>query len=141
MPAGMSAIRKALVARMNNLANLPDFTAYPQVPDSVVAPAGFIEPDRPFVDYQKVFQSGQIEWKFELTLLVNRYDEESSQELLDSYLDPLGPFVTALQNMDAEDELAELVSYVTVTGGTRYGAYTIGGTTYLGAQLLLCVSG
>lgn len=136
MPSGMSAIRHALVERIGTL---PDFTGYPFIPDSINAPAGFVEPDRPFVDYQQTFQSGQIQWKFLLTVMVNRLDEPSAQDELDDYLDPMGPFVTTLQSMDYEDTLSELVSYVNVMAATRYGAYTIGGTTYLGAQLLITV--
>lgn len=138
MPAGMTAIRNALVERIGQL---PDFTAYPFIPDTVNAPGAFVEPDRPFVDYIQVFQTGELEWKFMVTVLVNRLDEPSAQDELDSYLDPLGPFVTKLQSMDEEDTLRDLVSYVNVTAATRYGAYTIGGTTYLGAQMLVCVRG
>lgn len=138
MSAGMSEIREALAAR---LGTYPDFTAYEYVPDGIYAPAAFIEPDRPFVDYQKAFQTGQICWTFLVTVLVNRMDEPSAQKELDKYLDPMGGFVSLLQSTEEEDALSELVSFVNVLKGNRYGAYSIGGTTYLGAQLLVEVMG
>ena len=137
MAAGMSDIRKALADRLNTFG---DFQAYEYIPDAVNAPGGFIEPDRPFVNYQHVFQSGQVKWNFVLTILVNRSEERDAQKELDEYLDPEGAFVTLLQSDEDGDELDDICSYVTVTAGTRYGAYAMGGTTYLGAQLEFVVS-
>lgn len=132
MTTGMTEIREALVAR---LGVIPDFDARPYIPDSINVPGCFVEPDRPFVDYAIVFQTGQLKWNFQLTVLASRLDEPSAQNALDDLMHPFGPLVGALQSMEIEDDLSELISYVNVLQATRYGAYEIGGTTYLGAQL------
>lgn len=137
MAAGMSAIRKALMAR---LGTIPDVTPYYFIPDAINAPAMFLEPDKPFADYQKAFQQGQIEWRYLLTILVNRLDEESAQLALDGYLDPSGPVISTLLAPNVGDTLSSISGYVDVLGGERYGAFQVGATTYLGAQLLVVVS-
>lgn len=136
MAAGMGAIRRAMVAR---LGTIQDVTAYHFVPDAINAPAMFVQPGQPFVDYQKVFNGLGTEWKLFITILVNRIDEESAQGDLDRYLDPDGVLVDILQRRDIDDDLAELIDYVEVLSAQRYGAYRIGNTTYLGAEMVIVV--
>lgn len=138
MPAGLKAIRHALADRLNTL---PGVTATPYLSDAINAPHIWVEPDRPFVDYEKVWETRQVAYKFLLTILVNRFDEASSQDELDDYLDVDGELVTLLHNPDGliEDDLSAITSYVTIQKATRYGAYSVGGTTYLGAQLMVDV--
>lgn len=140
MPApGLHAIRYALASRMS--AALPGVAITPFLPDSVAsAPCIWIEPDRPFINYERVFEIGRVEYRLMLTILTNRLDSESSQINLDAFLDPGGDLITTLHSGDIEDDLSELVSYVTVLQANRYGAYSVGGTTYLGAQLIIAVS-
>lgn len=132
----MRALRAALLERVGQL---PDLTTYPFVPDGVNAPAVWVEPNRPFVDYQQVFAGGVTEWQFVLTIVVNRIDEESAQDELDDYLDPFGPFVELLQDRSIRDALYDGAHYVEVMSATRYGTYQIGGTAYLGAQIMITV--
>lgn len=136
MAAGMNAIRRALLTRVGTI---QDVTTYPFVPDSINAPAMFVQPGQPFVDYQKAFRGGGTEWKFFITILVNRIDEESAQDDLDDYLDPDGVLVDILQSRDVDDALFQLVDYVEVMSAQRYGAYRIGNTTYLGAEMVIVV--
>lgn len=132
----MGAIRRALIDR---LGQIPDVTPYRFVPDAINAPAVWVQPAQPFVDYQKAFQGIGTEWQFLITVLVNRLDEESAQDELDGYLDPDGVLVETLQRRDSDDSLANLVDYVEVISAQRYGAYRVGGTTYLGAEILIVV--
>lgn len=140
--ATMQEIRKALADRIETLLD-KEWTVYPIVPDAINAPALYIDPDRPFIDYQQAFRSGQACWKFALTPLVNRIDDESAQGDLGLLLDPFGPLITGLQDgVDAEglplnDVLTELVAYVEVLTATRYGAYRIGHASYYGVQILI----
>ena len=98
-----------------------------------------MEPARPFVDYQQAFGGAGTEWKFIVTILVNRVDEESAQDAIDEYLDPDGQFVEVLQARGLGDSLSEIAQYVEVMSATRYGAYRVGGVMYFGAQLMLTV--
>lgn len=132
----MSAIRRAL---MDRLGQIPEVTTYRFVPDAINAPAMWVQPAQPFVDYQQAFQGIGTEWRFLVTILVNRLDEESAQDELDGYLDPDGVLVETLQRRDTGDSLAGLVDYVEVLSAQRYGAYRVGGTTYLGAEVLIVV--
>lgn len=138
MPAGLKAVRYALASRIDAL---PGVTVTPHMTDSIIEPQIWVEPDRPFVDYEKAFKTKQVAYKFLLTILVGRFDEPSSQDTLDDFLDVEGELITLIHDEDGdlEDDLAEITSYATVTQGTRYGAYSIGGTTYLGAQLMVDV--
>lgn len=140
--ATMQEIRAALADRVSTLLD-EDWTVYPIVPDAINAPALYIDPDRPFIDYQQAFRSGQACWKFALTPLVNRLDDESAQGDLGKLLDPFGPLITGLQDsVDAAgepitDALTELAAYVEVLTATRYGAYRIGHVSYYGVQILI----
>lgn len=133
--AAMGAIRRAMVDR---LGTIPDVTVYRFVPDAINAPAMWVQPARPFVEYHHQ-APGDTEWRFVVTTLVNRIDEESAQDALDEYLHPSGVLVRTLQYSDSDDALARLVNYVEVLSGQRYGVFSVGGTTYLGAEILVCV--
>lgn len=128
-------IREALAARLDPIV---DFTVYPLIPDSANVPCAWVEPDRPFVDYQDVFRGNTGTWRFRITIVTNRIDMESAQTALDEYLDPDGPFVAGLQADDIDDDLAKLTNNnVTVRSSSTYGNHEIGGTTYLGVQLFI----
>lgn len=132
--ASMGAVRRALAKRIQPL---EDVTVYPFVPDAVNAPAIYIDPDRPFIDYQQAFRDGQACWKFALTLLVNRIDDESAQNALDDMVDPFGPIVTRLQDTGIDDDFSALACWAEVLTATRYGSYRVGGTSYFGCQLMI----
>lgn len=133
----MSALRKAIIER---LGVFDDLTCYWYDADEVEAPAVIVMPDRPFVDYQQAFRSRLAEWRFVLTLLVQRVDEEAAQEALDDYVDPHGPFVARLRETDVGDSLTELSQdFVTVTAGTNYAEHSRSGTAYLTAQIKVVV--
>lgn len=133
--ASMGVVRRALATRIGVVAK--DFHVYPFVPDAVIVPCLYIDPDRPFIDYQQAFRDGQACWKFALTILVNRIDDESAQEALDDLVDPFGPIVTRLQDANVEDDLSEVAAYVEVLTGTRYGSYRVGATSYFGTQIMI----
>lgn len=131
--ASMSAIRKAIIDR---LGAIDDLTAYWFEPDEIDAPAVFVMPDSPFVDYQQAYRSGFAEWRFVLTLVVDRIDEEAAQEWLDTYVDPDGPVVARLREIDVGDALAALTNgFVDVVNATNYGEFARAHTKYLVAQI------
>jgi hypothetical protein len=137
--ATMQEVREALAKRIEPLLDT-DWTVYAFVPDAINAPAIYIDPDRPFINYQESFRSGQACWKFALTVLVNRIDDESAQGEISPMIDPEGPLVTGLQNQDRaieSDALDELAAYVEVLEATRYGAYRIGRVSYYGIQIMI----
>jgi len=130
-------LRFALAERIGTVA---DMTVYPLIPDSPNVPCAWIEPGRPFVDYQDVFRGRSGLWHFDVTIITNRIDVESAQEALDEYLDPDGPFVAGLQADDITDALSALTNnYVQVLTASRYGSYRVGGTNYLGVQINVCL--
>lgn len=134
--AGIAEIRDALVER---LGSIPEFDARSFWPDSINVPGAWVEPDRPFVDYEQVFDSDHAEWKLVLTIVTSRIDEDSAQKELDGWLSPRGPFISKLREKNVGDTLDQLVSYVQVLTGSRYGAYRVGDADYLGAQVFICV--
>lgn len=140
--ARMGPIRRALKARMATVAP-PDMKIYAFIPDAVVVPCVWIEPDRKFRNYQIVYGGGSNEFQMILTVVVNRLEEESAQDALDDLLDDEDPnsFVNALHGLrgDPNDELTALVSYVNVDYGDSYGTYKVGDTYYFGAQLHITV--
>lgn len=137
--ATMQELRQALADRIQPLMDA-EWTVYAIVPDAINAPAIYIDPDRPFINYQESFRSGQACWRFALTVLVNRIDDESAQGDLGKVIDPDGPLITGLQNQDraiGADALEELAAYVEVLEATRYGAYRIGRVSYYGIQIMI----
>lgn len=135
MPA-MSQIRKAIIDR---LGSIDDLTPYWYEPDEIDAPAVFVMPDTPFLDYQQAYRSGYAQWRFVLTFVVDRIDEEAAQELLDVYVDPDGPVVARLRAEDVGDALDDIChGFVDVTTATNYGEYTRQHTRYLIAQIKVC---
>lgn len=143
--ASMQEVREALKVRIDLLmAQIgKDWTVYSFVPDAINAPAVYIDPDRPFIDYQQAFREGQACWRFCLTPLVNRIDDESAQSALGLVMDPQGPLVQGLQGYDVDggelepDALTEIAAYVEVISATRYGAYRIGRSSYYGLQIMI----
>jgi hypothetical protein len=137
----MRELRQAICDRLATVATDRDITYYPFEPDEVDAPAICVLPDDPFVDYhQAQGHSQSAEWRFVLTLFVNRVDEDSAQQLLDEWVDPAGVFVTALQSDDYYDRLFELShNYVTAVSGGRYGGFVQGNTSYLVAQMRVSI--
>lgn len=133
--ASMGDVRRALAERIGQVAD--DFTVYAFIPDAVIAPCLYIDPDRPFLDYQQAFRSGQAYWRFAITILVNRIDDESAQNALDDLVDPFGVIVSRLQADDIDDSMAEIACYAEVLSATRYGSYRVGGTTYFGTQIMI----
>lgn len=132
----IGAIRRAL---MDRIGPIPDTTLYAFIPDAVNVPCLFIEPDRPFMDYQIVMQyGGRANLKFVITFITNRIDEESAQAQVDDFLDPEGQVVANLQDR-VDDALNDLVASVEVDYATRYGSYKVGGTNYFGVQLQITV--
>lgn len=130
--ARMGSIQRGLVARLDDI---PDFTAYGFVPDSVNVPCVIVRPGSPFVDYQVVMGGHtKATWHFKLVVLINRIDEESAQAEVDSYIDPDGPIVAAI-HAEVDDELDDLADYCTVVRGDQYGDFRVGGASYFGAQL------
>lgn len=142
--AGLYPVRTAMASRLDGIPSATSgllLTATPFLPDQVNSvPLVWVEPDRPFIDYEEVYRLNRAEYRLLLTILVNRLDEPSSQAELDSFLDPWGDFIQTLLSDEIDDDLADLISYVEVKQATRYGAYSVGGTTYLGAQLLVRIS-
>lgn len=131
--ATMGDIRYALCERIGGL---PDFEAYPFVPENISGPCAYIEPDRYFANYQTAFHGSVCDWRFLVVVLVSSTESEASQALLDQYLNPRGSLVSALQSEDIKDSLQVLSNNtVRVLTGGRYRYYQIGNGRYIGAQL------
>ncbi len=133
----MSKLREAIIVRL--APTFPELTFYSFEPVDLQSPAVFVIPDQPFVDFQQAYRSGLAEWRFVLTLLVDRIDDEYSQTLLDDFVDPNGRVVARVREQ-VGDELSKLTNdFVDVTTGTNYGEYVRGRSKYLIAQIKLTV--
>lgn len=132
MPAVMSDIRKAIVARLEHV---PGITTYWYDPNAITAPAVFVMPDDPFVNYQT------SEWMFCVIVAVEAVDEEQGQERLDEYLstDPGSWIVPALNGRPEEfegDPLSRITpGDVMVTRGGRYKSVMKDFTRYQVAEI------
>lgn len=131
----MKDIRHALAERLNAV-GLPDFKAYPYVPDAVIVPCGWVQPAYPFADYNDSrFGLPEASWHFWVVILVGRIPEFTAQDAIDDYIDPAGPLLQVLQE-ERQDALGQLVgSNTTLMRGERYGAIKVGDTYYFGAIL------
>jgi hypothetical protein len=138
--ATLRQLQKAIIERVGE--PLPDLTGYTHLPDLVEVPAYYIEPDRQFINYEQAFMSGLCEYKLILTILVDKIDEEQAQNDLEPYLDPFGPFITALRAQHVGDTLDQMSNgFVEVEFGDGYGYVwdKQHQTLYYGAQIHITV--
>ncbi|MCW2902594.1 MAG: hypothetical protein JWO67_4859 [Streptosporangiaceae bacterium] len=138
--ATLQQLQNAIFERIGE--PLPDLTGYAHLPDLVEVPAYYVEPDRQFLDYEVAFQSGMGEYKLLITVLVDKIDEEKAQQDLEPYLDPFGPFITALRAQHVGDTLDNLTNgFVEVTHADGYGYCwdKQHQTVYYGAQIHITV--
>ena len=142
-------LQQAVFGRVTS--NNPELKAYidpalkvydDYVPDFVESPAAFVEPGRPFVNYQTANRSTLATWSLIITFLVDRIDEQQAQQTLSGYVDPTGVFVAGLQQDDLDDSLAVLSNNsVRVESATNWGIATDkdGTTSYYAAQIMITI--
>jgi len=138
--ATLGQLQKAIFERIGE--PLPELKGYAYLPDLVTVPAYYIEPDKQFLNYELAFASGACEWQLCITILVDKIDEERAQLELEPYLDPAGPFITALRAQHVGDTLDELTNgFVEVLYADGYGYCwdKQHQTLYYGAQIHITV--
>lgn len=134
----MPTLTQVRIALKDAIDVSPDLNVYDWVPDSIIAPAAFIQPASPLIEYQTRFGAGKAIWRFHITVLLSNKEEQSNQMELDEYLSPTGPIVTALQGPDSS--LGGVIDFANVVRAERYGSFRVGDTNYFGAQLLVEVT-
>jgi hypothetical protein len=138
--ATLQQLQKAIFERIGE--PLPDLTGYAHLPDLVEVPAYYVEPDRQFIDYEQAFMSGMADHHLLITVLVDKIDEEQAQRDLEPYLDPYGPFITALRAQHVGDTLDQMSNgFVEVHFADGYGYCwdKQHQTVYYGAQIHITV--
>ncbi len=127
--AQLTTIRTAI---KDALAGIPGFTVYEWTPDSVNIPCAFVQPSSPVIEYQTRFGSGKATYKFVITVLAGRIQEEAGQDEIDQYISPDGPIISAIQ---ANTGYLGAGNFATVINADRYGSFRVGDTNYMGVQL------
>jgi hypothetical protein len=86
--SSLANLRKALGETIENHIS-QEINIYQNVPDLIQAPAILIEPHMSRFD--GAMARGDDMWRFNVYIVVNRGESDSSQELLDEFLESAGP--------------------------------------------------
>lgn len=83
-------------------AQVPGMHQYPTLKDSPRAPGVVVVPANPFVDYEiRMGRARRAEYIFEIILLGGgRKNELAAQKTLFQWIDPAGPLIQALDDLD-----------------------------------------
>jgi hypothetical protein len=125
-------IRTGLAA---NLASL-SLRTYGYVPDQPSPPCAIIQPVR--TEFDTTFGRAADTITFDVMVLVQRTDERSGQDLLDSYCDKNGTY-SVKRALESDVTLGGRVQTMQVTEITSYGAIDSNDTTYLQATFAVNV--
>ena len=103
----------------------------PNEPDTVSPPIGFIRPASPFANYQqRQGRSTLALYRFEVLVLVGRIADTTAHDRLNELASADGPLVMALRSARMFRGPCSAVE------GSLFGPVIVGGSTYLGMQML-----
>jgi len=125
-------VRKAIKERVESLGDVTFYWSMPTYPE---APAVLVAPDFPPADMEQAFNSSYTTWNLMLTLIVDRIDEDAAQEQLSKWIDPDGPFISALRSDDIDDTLGKLTQDVRVLTVGDFNEMNFDGTMFYYTQI------
>lgn len=138
-------VRQALSdAISTRVVSTPTLTCTAHVPDAPVVPCLYVQPDT--IDFDGTFGRGMDTIYFKLYLLVSRADDVASQNLLDEYIAGSGTAsikaaLVAARGAPGVGALDGAVDDVHLISVAAYRWYSIGESTYLGAEFRVRVIG
>jgi len=129
----LKQIRAGLAKNLRD--NVPGLRVSENIPDQPNPPMAVISLES--VNYDQTFQRGMSEYNFTISVLAGRVSERTSQDRLDSYIDP--GTATVKNAIESDKTLGGVVFDVRVSEMSNIGAVNLGETIYLGADFLVQV--
>jgi len=128
--ANFGVLRQTLC---DSLAAATGLQAYPNEPEGVSVPCIVVRPAAPFADYRKRLGRSVIAtWRFDVVILAGRNADGSAHDLVNEMVSPDAEgIVQVINNTRVNGQSFQVVE------GSQYGTVTVGGATYIGAQLLV----
>ncbi len=123
-------IRKELAASVDNVSGI--VVVYDHVPDKLVVPCAVIIPTNQAITYHETMGAagGRLSLcRFEITIVAQRFETESNQELLDDFAVSVPSQLESDQTLNGEAEIVQ------VTEMRNYGPVVYGDSTFLALQL------
>ncbi|MEV2240580.1 hypothetical protein [Micromonospora sp. NPDC049891] len=132
----ISAIRSALAESVASVT--PELNTYGYVPDSVAVPCFYVGGVE--IDYDVTMGRGSDELSVTCVVLVSANSDASGQEQLDAYLNGSG--ASSLKAaIEADETLGGECFTLAVSRAQGYGFHKVGTTDYLGAELVVNITG
>jgi len=129
----INAIRTALAT---NLGGVPGLRTAALIPDLVNPPIGIFTLSS--IDYNGAMKNGLTTLSFQLTVIVTRVSDRTSQTLIDSYLAPTGTY-SVKASVESNRTLGGLVYDLRVEAMTNIGSITANDQEYLAAEFTVTV--
>lgn len=127
----LSVIRDRLKA---NLATIPGLRASDTIPDQISPPMAVVGGAR--IEYDTTMARGADRYEIPVRVYASRASERAGQDKLDGFISKTSP-TSIKAAIESDPTLAGEAHSVRVRELTGYGAYTIGGVDYLGAEWLV----
>lgn len=128
--ADFGAVRQTLCDALEAATGMQTYTSEPE---NVSVPCAVVRPGSPFAAYEmRMGGSITTTWRVEVVVLASRIADTSGHTLLNTLVSPGPDGVVSVMNKTRFDGQP-----FRVIEGTQYGTVTVGGATYLGAQLVV----
>lgn len=130
MATAIGAIQDALVGKVDDAIG----RVYDYMPDEINVPCAVVVPIEG--DYNYTIHATKDKDIFHVIVLVNRSNNRSAQNELNTYLTRIG--ATSIKAaIEADKTLGSVVHWARVMRWERYGDWTVGGKQYLGVQFVV----
>lgn len=121
-----------------NLASIPGLRTASYAPDLINPPIAIVEPDSTPVTFDIAMNRGLDQFRFTITLIVQRQDERSGQNALDAYCAGSGTY-SVKQAVELDRTLGGHANDCRVTEISSYGSISVNENQYLAAEFSVVV--
>lgn len=131
--ATLSQVRADLAERLETI---PGLYVYPYIPESLEWPACVVGmPER--VEYTLTYGPTGLTWQIPVRLYAARFDAETAQQCIDSYVAAVGSQSIRAALEDGTSTPSSSWHFVKVVECRDFGAYRIADVDYVGCELLV----
>ncbi len=134
----MASISDLRAGIATNLATIPGLRTGNFVPDLINPPIAIVEPDATPVTFDIAMNRGLDQFRFTITLIVQRADERSAQNTLDAYCAGSGTY-SVKQAVELDRTLSGHANDCRVTEISSYGSISVNENLYLSAEFSVVV--
>jgi hypothetical protein len=134
----MASITELRSGIATNLARIPGLRTSYYAPDLINPPIAIVEPDGTPVTFDIAMNRGLDQFRFTVTVIVQRMDERSGQNALDAYCAGSGDY-SVKQAIELDRTLSGYANDCRVTEISSYGSISVNENQYLAAEFSVVV--